>query len=289
EDRYVAAAAEYAKTGKETPDMKEWRELNTRWYQFGAFAPLFRAHGQWPYREIYNIAPEGHPAYKSVVYYTNLRYDLMPYIYSLAGMTHFDDYTIMRPLVMDFTADKTVRNIGDEYMFGPAFLVAPVYTYGATTRQVYFPAGSEWYDFYTGKEYAGGETVNVPAPYERMPLFVRSGSIVPFGPAMQWSDEKPAEEINLYVYAGENGKFTLYEDENTNYNYEKGSYATIPFTFDNSTNTLTIGDRTGEFPGMLKERKFNVILVSKDSPRGYNRDNKGVMVNYDGKKQVIKL
>ncbi len=122
EDRYVAAATENQKTGAENPDLKEWRELNTRWYQFGAFSPLFRAHGQWPYREIFNIAPEDHPAYKSVVYYTNLRYDLMPYIYSLAGMTYFDDYTIMRPLVMDFTADIKTRGIGDEYMFGPALL-----------------------------------------------------------------------------------------------------------------------------------------------------------------------
>ena len=289
EDRYVAAAAEFAKTGKETPDMKEWRELNTRWYQFGAFAPLFRAHGQWPYREIFNIAPEGHPAYKSVVYYTNLRYDLMPYIYSLAGMTYFDDYTIMRPLVMHFTADKATRNIGDEYMFGPAFLVAPVYTYGATSREVYFPAGAMWYDFYTGKEINGGQTIEVPAPYERMPLYVRSGSIVPFGPAMQWSDEKPAEEINLYVYAGENGEFTLYEDENTNYNYEKGQYAMIPFTYNDAENTLTIGDRKGEFPGMLKNRKFNIVKVSKENPRGYNRDTKGILVNYDGAKQVVKL
>ncbi|MDE6693806.1 MAG: DUF5110 domain-containing protein, partial [Muribaculaceae bacterium] len=235
EDRFVDAEREYQKTGKENADLKEWRELNTRWYQFGAFAPMYRAHGQWPYREIYNLAPESHPAYKSVVYYTKLRYDLMPYLYSLAGMTHFDDYTIMRPLVMDFTADKTVRNIGDEYMFGPAFLVAPVYTYGARSRDVYFPAGSVWYDFYSGKAIDGGVTAKVDAPYERIPLYVRSGSIVPVGPEMQYSDEKPAENITLYVYAGENGDFTLYEDENVNYNYEKGQYAMIPMTYDDAT------------------------------------------------------
>lgn len=289
EDRYVAAAKEYLKTGKETPDMKEWRELNTRWYQFGAFAPMFRAHGQWPYREIFNIAPENHPAYKSVVYYINLRYDMMPYLYSLAGMTHFNDYTIMRPMVMDFTADKATRSIGDQYMFGPAFLVAPVYNYGATSREVYFPAGSDWYDFYTGKEINGGQRLSVAAPYERIPLYVRSGSIIPFGPAMQWSDEKPTDIINLYVYAGENGEFVLYEDENVNYNYEKGNYAVIPFKWNDEKQTLTIGERAGQYPGMLRNRRFNIIKVSKDHPVGYGRENKGVEVAYNGTAKTVKL
>ncbi len=274
----------------ENADMKEWRELNTRWYQFGAFSPLFRAHGQWPYREIFNIAPENHPAYKSVVYYTNLRYDLMPYIYSMAGMTYFDDYTVMRPVVMDFTADKATYNVQDEYMFGPAFLVAPVYTYGARSREVYFPKGATWYDFYTGKVVSdGGQTLKMNAPYEQLPLYVRSGAIVPFGPAMQYSDEKPADVINLYVYAGQNGEFTIYEDENLNYNYEKGQYAMIPVSYDNATRTLTIGDRKGEFPGMLKSRKFNVVLVSAENPVGYSREVKGQEVAYSGKKLQVKL
>ena len=289
EDRYVAAAKEYLETGKENPDMKEWRELNTRWYQFGAFAPMFRAHGQWPYREIFNIAPENHPAYKSVVYYTNLRYDMMPYLYSLAGKTHFEDYTIMRPMVMDFTADKASRNVGDQYMFGPAFLVAPVYTYKSTSRDVYFPSGSKWYDFYSGKVTEGGKTTKVSAPYERIPLYVRSGSIVPFGPAMQWSDEKPADVINLYVYTGENGDFLLYEDENTNYNYENGRYAIIPFRWNDETQTLTIGERVGQYPGMLRNRRFNIVKVSPDKPSGYNRTNKGVEVAYNGSAKSIKL
>jgi len=289
EDRYVAAAAEAAKTGRETPDMKEWRELNTRWYQFGAFSPLFRAHGQWPYREIFNIAPENHPAYKSVVYYTQLRYDLMPYIYSLAGMTHFKDYTIMRPLVMDFTADKATRNIGDEYMFGPALLVAPVYTYGATSREVYFPAGATWYDFYNGKAVDGGQTLNVAAPYERIPLYARSGSIIPFGPSMQWSAEKPADVIDLYVYAGEDGEFLLYEDEDLNYNYEKGQYAIIPFRWDDAKSTLVIGERQGRYPGMLTTRKFNIVKVSEDKPLGFSRSNKGVTVAYNGTAKSVKL
>ncbi|MDE6022978.1 MAG: DUF5110 domain-containing protein, partial [Muribaculaceae bacterium] len=290
EDRYMKAQNEYQATGKENPDLKEWRELNTRWYQFGAFAPLFRAHGQWPYREIFNIAPEDHPAYESVVYYTNLRYDLMPYIYSLAGKTHFDDYTVMRPMVMEFTSDPATRNIGDQYMFGNAFLVAPVYEYNARSREVYFPKGSIWYDFYTGKVVSdGGETKMADAPYSRMPLFVRSGAIVPFGPEIQYTDQKPADVINLYVYTGENGEFTLYEDENLNYNYEKGAYSMIPFSYDNATGTLTIGERKGEFPGMLKERTFNVIKVSPSTPVPYSRDAKGEIVKYNGSAVSCKL
>lgn len=290
EDRYVKGQGEFYNTGVENVDLKEWRELNTRWYQFGAFAPLFRAHGQWPYREIFNIAPETHPAYKSVVYYTNLRYDLMPYIYSMAGMTHFKDYTVMRPLVMDFTSDKNTRGIGDEYMFGDAFLVAPVYEYGARSRKVYFPAGAEWYDFYNGRMVSkGGEELTMPAPYEQLPLYVRSGAIVPFGPEMQFSDQKPADVIDLYVYSGSNGAFTLYEDENLNYNYEKGAYSMIPFSYDDASGVLCIGEREGDFPGMLKQRKFNIIKVSESTPVGYARGNRGVEVTYDGRRQEIKL
>jgi alpha-D-xyloside xylohydrolase len=288
QNRFVDGQKVFDKTGVENADNKEWRELNARWYQFGAFAPLYRAHGQWPYREVYNIAPENHPAYKSIVYYTKLRYDLMPYIYSLAAMTHFNDYTIMRPMVMDFTADKNVRNISDQYMFGPAFLVAPVYEYGARSRKVYLPGDSQWYDFYTGKVVPGGDQI-VDAPYERIPLFVRSGSIVPVGPDMQWSDEKKADKITLFVYAGENGRFTLYEDEGTNYNYEKGKYATIEFTYDDDKSTLTIGKRSGNFDGMLQSRTFNVVKVSSDYAVPYDKSVKGVTVNYIGNEQEIHI
>ena len=289
EDRYVAAQRQFDKTGVENADLKEWRELNSRWFQFGAFAPLYRAHGQWPFREIYNIAPEGHPAYESMLYYTRLRYNLMPYIYSLAGMTHFDDYTIMRPLVMDFPGDKNVRDIKDQYMFGPALMVAPVTSYGARSRSVYFPAGRTWYDFYTGAAIEGGRAVEVAAPYERVPLYAVSGSIIPFGPDMQWSAEKPAEVINLYVYTGNDGSFKLYEDEDLNYNYEKGAYAIIPMTWNEATSTLTIGERQGEFPGMLKNRKFNVVKVGPDSPRGFDRNAAGKLVDYNGDAVSVQL
>jgi alpha-D-xyloside xylohydrolase len=164
---------------------------------------------------------------------------------------------------MDFMSDENVRDIGDTYMFGPSFLVAPVYEYGARSRQVYFPECEGWYDFYTSSFHEGGVLEKVPAPYGRMPLYVRAGSILPVGPDMQWSDEKPAEVIDLYIYAGADGSFTLYEDENVNYNYEKGAYAVIDFSYDEASRTLKIGKRRGEFPGMLKKRTFNVIPVSR--------------------------
>ena len=283
ENRYVAGQEIYNQTGKENADHKEWRELNTRWFQFGAFCPLYRAHGQYPFREPWEIAPEGHPAYESIVYYSQLRYRLMPYIYSLAGMTYFDDYTIMRPLVMDFMADTNVLNIGDTYMFGPAFMAAPVYEYGARTRDVYFPECEGWYDFYTNRFMEAGVHKTVDAPYDRMPLYVRAGSIVPVGPDMQWSDEKPAEVIDLYVYQGADGEFTLYEDENVNYNYEKGAYSMIGFTYSEADRTLTIAERKGEFPGMLKERVFNVIPVSEKGT------GKAVKVSYDGNTMNVVL
>ena len=283
ENRYVAGQQIYNQTGKENVDHKEWRELNTRWFQFGAFCPLYRAHGQYPFREPWEIAPKGHPAYESIVYYSQLRYRLMPYIYSLAGMTYFDDYTIMRPLVMDFMADTNVLNIGDTYMFGPAFMAAPVYEYGARTRDVYFPECEGWYDFYTNRFMEAGVHKTVDAPYDRMPLYVRAGSIVPVGPDMQWSDEKPAEVIDLYVYQGADGEFTLYEDENVNYNYEKGAYSMIGFTYSEADRTLTIAERKGEFPGMLKERVFNVIPVSEKGT------GKAVKVSYDGNTMNVVL
>ena len=170
----------------------------------------------------------------------------------------------MRPLVMDFIGDKAVENIGDAYMFGPAFLVAPVYEYGARSREVYFPECQGWYDFYSNEFVEGGQAKTVAAPYDRMPLYVRAGAIVPFGPEIQWSDEKPADVIDLYVYQGADGEFTLYEDENVNYNYEKGAYSKIAFSYDDRMKLLSIEEREGEFPGMLEERTFNIIPVSKN-------------------------
>lgn len=259
---------ETAKEGSE--DMKEWRELNSRWTQFGAFAPLFRTHGQFPYREVFNLAPQSDPAYKSIVYYDKLRYRLMPYIYTLAGEVFLNDYTIMRPMVMDFAYDAAVNNLGDQYMFGPSLMVCPVYTYKARTRDVYFPKNTGWYDFYTGSYTEGGNMQTVNAPYERMPLFVKAGSIVPVGEELQYASEKPAAPITLYIYTGKDASFTLYEDEGTNYNYEKGKYSTISFTYNEAKKEVTIGERKGDFAGMVKERTFHVVFIGKEKTKGFD-------------------
>ena len=290
ENRYVAAQQEFDKTGVENSDLKEWRELQTRWNQFGCFIPLYRAHGQWPLREVWNIAPENHPAYQTIVWYDKLRYRLMPYLYSMAGWAHFKDYTLMRGLVMDFNGDENVLNIPDQWMFGPALMACPVGYYKARNRSVYFPEQCGWYDFYTGEFIEGGQRLIVDAPYERIPVFVREGSIIPFGPEIQYCDEKPAELINLYVYAGADATFQLYEDEGTNYNYEKGKYATIDISYDDDAKTVTFGKRSGSFNGMLKNRRFNIVLVTKDQPRELNLENpEGQMVQYNGKAMTVNL
>ena len=216
---------------------------------------------------------------------------MMPYIYSLAGMTYFNDYTIMRPLVMDFTADANVNNIGDQFMFGSALMVAPVYEYGARNREVYFPASCGWYDFYSGKYVDGGQKLTVDAPYERIPLYVCEGAIVPYGPDMQYSDEKPASEITLYVYTGKDGAFTLYEDEGVNYNYEKGTIMPLyPLLITMLKVPLVIGDLRVTSLGMLKERTFNVVKVSKRSAATVRfKRRKGTTVKYAGKAQTIKI
>ena len=271
---------ETAKEG--TEDMNEWRELNTRWFQFGAFSPLFRSHGQYPYREIYNISPAGHPAYKSMVYYTNLRYRLMPYIYTLAGKTYFEDYTIMRALVMDFVSDAKTHNIGDQYMFGPSLMVCPVYEYKSRSRQVYFPLNANWYDFESNQFIKGGQTLVIDAPYERIPLFVREGSILPMGKEIQNTTQQQADNLTIRVYTGADGKFTIYEDEGTNYNYEKGSYATIQLSYNENAKTLSIGKIEGAYEGMPKERKLNVIFILKEG-----KESTPMVVDYKGEAMQI--
>jgi alpha-D-xyloside xylohydrolase len=291
ENRYVAAQQEFDKTGKENADLKEWRELQARWNQFGCFVPLYRTHGQWPTREVWNIAPADHPAYKTIVAYDKLRYRLMPYLYSMAGMVHFKDYTMMRGLVMDFNGDDNVYDIKDQWMFGPALMACPVGEYQKYSRNVYLPKQKGWYDFYTGKHYAGGQTIVADAPFDKIPVFVPEGSILPVGPEMEWSDQKKAELIDLYVYAGKDGSYTLYEDEGTNYNYEKGKYAMIDFKYNDAQKTVTIAARKGAFDGMLQKRRFNIVLVSDKNQQGISlaKAPKGKMVKYAGKAVTVKL
>ena len=291
ENRYVAAQQEFDKTGKENADLKEWRELQARWNQFGCFVPLYRAHGQWPLREVWNIAPADHPAYKTIVAYDKLRYRLMPYLYSMAGMVHLKDYTMMRGLVMDFNGDEKVLDIKDQWMFGSALMACPVGEYQKYSREVYLPKQKGWYDFYTGAYHAGGQTIVADAPFDKIPVFIPEGAILPIGPEMQWSDEKKPELIDLYVYAGKDGSYTLYEDEGTNYNYEKGKYAVIDFKYDDARKQVTIGARKGSFDGMLQKRRFNIILVDQKKQQGVNLANspKGKVVKYSGQAITVKL
>ncbi len=291
ENRYVKAQQEFDKNGTENADLKEWRELQTRWNQFGCFVPLYRTHGQWPTREVWNIAPADHKAYQTIVAYDKLRYRLMPYLYSMAGMVHLKDYTMMRALVMDFNGDDNIYDIKDQWMFGSALMACPVGEYQKYSRNVYLPKQKGWYDFYTGKYYAGGQTIVADAPYEKIPVFCPEGAILPVGPEMEWSDQKKAELIDLYVYAGKDGEFTVYEDEGTNYNYEKGKYATFDIRYNDAQKTLTIGARKGSFDGMLQKRRFNVILVNGQNGQGVNlaKSPKGKMVKYAGQAVTVKL
>jgi alpha-D-xyloside xylohydrolase len=271
-------------------DAEEWRELNARWFQFGTFVPLLRVHGEAPKREMWELGGESHLAYKTEVKFDRIRYRLLPYAYSLAGAVTHDGGTIMRPLVMDFRADAKARDVSDEFMFGPAFLVSPVTTYKARSRAVYLPAAAGWYDFWSGAAVAAGKTVDVAAPYDSMPVHVRAGAIVPMGPEIAYTDEKPADPITLWVYAGANGEFTLYDDDGLTYGYEKGAFARIPIRWNDAARTLTIGKREGDFKGMQKQRTFEVVVVSKARPVGFSFTPKVAQtVKYDGAAVDVKL
>ncbi|MGA1978904.1 MAG: TIM-barrel domain-containing protein [Bacteroidales bacterium] len=270
------------------------RELFTRWFQFGAFCPVFRIHGKGE-RALFSQNWDQNT--KAVLLkFDNLRYRLMPYIYSLSWKVTSGSYTVMRALAFDFRTDTAINNIRDQYMFGPAFLVNPVaeqmYSNGKTsgTRPVYLPKAAGWFDFWTGRTLNGGQTIDAPAPIDILPLFVRAGSIVPMGPFLQFATEKPADPLEVRIYPGADGEFTLYEDEADNYNYEKGQYALIGFAWDDAHKTLTISDRRGEFPGMLKERIINVVLVSENHGTGLEICTKpDKTTKYNGEKLEIKF
>jgi alpha-D-xyloside xylohydrolase len=196
-----------------------------------------------------------------------LRYRLLQYIYSLAWQVTKNDYTIMRPLVMDWHTNRKVWDIGDQFMFGPAILVNPVTEAGATSRSVYLPQGT-WYDFWSGERVAGDQTIAAAAPIDRIPLYVRAGSIVPMGPEVEYASEKSDTPIELRIYRGSNGQFTLYEDQGDTYAYEHGAYATIALSWDESSGTLTVGERSGSYPGMPTQMNFRVVWVSTNRGAG---------------------
>lgn len=263
ESRYYGAQNEFDATGVENADLKEWRELNTRWHQMGMFNPLYRAHGQYPLREPWNIAPEGHKAYDAITECIRMRYSLLPYIYSLNAGVHFDDYTIMRPLALNWPSDPTAREISDQFMFGDAIMVCPVYEYGARSREIYLPEGG-WYDLYDGFRYMeGGASFNADAPYEHIPLYARAGQIIPTGRPVEYSAQEQDGALTVHVFGGKDADFTLYEDDGLTYRYEKGEYSTIPMQWDEGSRTLTIGQREGKFPGMKESRQVCVKFISQ--------------------------
>jgi len=269
-----------------SPDDPAFRELFVRWFQYATFNPILRVHGtrRPDENELWSYGPD---AQKILVGFDRLRYRMLPYIYSLAWKTTSEAYTPMRPLVMDFRGDVRAEDTGDEFMYGPAFLVGPVTEPAATTRQLYLP-GARWYNFWTGSGQQGGSAISAIAPLEQMPLYVRAGSILPLGPDQEWSTEKPEDPIEIRVYPGADGDFALYEDENDNYNYEKGVHAVIPFHWDDARLTLTIGDRKGQFPGMLENRTFQIVYVKDNHGVGIGpEDRPDKVVQYSGQQITV--
>ena len=287
---------------------KAYHELYTRWFQYGTFLPMQRSHGSGVKKEIYNLGKKGDWVYDSEEKYINLRYALLPYLYSTGWQVTDNAGSFLRALFMDFNEDKKVHTISNQYMFGKAFLVTPVtrnmYVFSdkeqwkdpyedfskTGTQDVYLPKGTKWFDFWTGEALNGGQLVTKEVPIDIIPLYVRAGSIVPFGPKVQYSTEKKWNNLEIRIYPGADGEFVLYEDDNDNYNYEKGAYSIIKFTWDDAKRTLNIADREGTFPGMLKSRKFNIVVVDKENGTGSVQSTKFTKsVSYGGKKKSVKL
>lgn len=264
-----------------------YHERFLRWFQFGTFCPLQRVHGYLTDTEFWRF---GENVEKEALKYLNLRYRLLPYIYSQAATVTFEGGTIMRPLVMDFSLDHKALEQNYEYMFGPSILVAPVLEPGVKTWDVYLPKNKAgWYNFWTGKKNAGGQQVKTDAPIDQIPLFVKAGSIVPLGPEKQYTSEKADSVIELRVYAGADATFKLYEDDGVSYNYEQGKYATILIQWDDRKKELLIGERKGEFENMLNNRKFEIVLVDENSEVGMKVHENQKIIKYVGKKILVSL
>jgi alpha-D-xyloside xylohydrolase len=277
----------FFRPGKSQYTDVKYQELLTRWFQWGTFNPIFRIHGYqsetepWKYEKIVE---------DNMRIMLNLRYRLLPYIYSEAWQVTKNGSTMMRPMIMDFNGDTTAINSKYQYMFGKAMLISPITEPNVTEWNVYLPKSVTWFDFWTGKRFNGGQSIKTDAPLNKIPLFVKAGSIIPFGSLIQYAGQKPADKLEIRIYEGENGVFMLYEDENDNYNYEKGAYSTITFTWNDQKKTLTINDRKGSFPGMLAERKFNIVCVTKDKGIGIDVTEKlDKEIAYAGNKIVVKL
>lgn len=264
------------------------RELFTRWFQFGTFCPIMRIHGKGE-RALFSKNWDENTR-SILLKYDNLRYRLLPYNYSLSADVTMKNYTMMRSLAFDFRKDLNVYSIPDQYMFGPAFMVNPVSDQSATSRMVYLPKGVKWFDFWTGKNYNGGQKITADAPVETIPLYVKAGSIIPMGKLMEYADQKKEDTIELRIYPGANGAFTLYEDAGNTYDYEKGAYSTFSFNWNDETKSLHISERRGSFPGMLQKRIFNVVIAGENKATGVEETTQpDKIVHYDGKAATVKL
>ncbi len=268
------------------PKDKQYQELFTRWFQFGAFNPMFRVHGTGAGKEVWQWDEPTQEIWKK---YVALRYRLLPYIYSTSWKVTNQAGTMMRPLVMDYSQDHQALNITDQYLFGRGLMINPVTDANANSRSVYLPGNAGWYDFWTGARQQGGLSVKAAAPIDIMPIYVPAGTILPLGPSLQYASEKAPDPLEVRVYPGADGSFTLYEDEGDGYNYEKGLYSIIPFAWNEATKTLTIGARKGEFPGMMARRTFHVVFVREEHGVGVpETQNADRIVKYDGKSVEIK-
>jgi len=294
---------------KKKLDDPEYRELYARWLAFGSLCPMMRSHGTDAPREIYQFGKPGTPVYDAIEKFIHLRYRLLPYIYSVSRDVTANQSSMMRALMMDFPGDKTVWNMNSEYMFGKSLLVKPVtdpqYLKKAIngkdsswqedfstvkTTEVYLPGTTGWYDFWTGTKYNGGEKVMKETPLNIIPLYVKAGSILPIGPDVQYAEEKKWDDLEIRIYPGANGHFVLYEDENNNYNYEKGAFSNITFEWNDAKKTLTINDRKGSFPGMLTTRKFNIVLAKGNNAAGIDKSaGPDKTIEFDGRKVEIKF
>ncbi|MBR3479838.1 MAG: DUF5110 domain-containing protein [Prevotella sp.] len=297
--------------GGSAPKNPQFQELYVRWMQYGLFCPVFRSHGADAPREIWQFGKKGDPVYDAIEKQIRLRYRLIPYLYSTAWQVTSNNDSYMRPLFADFAADKKVWDMTDEFMFGRSILACPIVQAQYTEEKVirtnamtgwdrqnatdgspvgaidftqpksttkYLPKGATWYDFWTNQRYQGGKDVTLETSFDRVPMFVRAGSILPLGPEMQYVGEKAWDNLELRVYPGADGDFLLYEDEGDSYNYEKGVYATIPFTWNDRAQTLTIGERKGSYPGMIQNRQFTVVFP----------DGSSQVVSYNGKETVVR-
>ncbi len=298
--------------GGSAPRNPQYQELYVRWMQYGLFCPVFRSHGADAPREIWQFGQKGEPVYDAIEKTIRLRYRLIPYLYSTAWQVTSNNESYLRPLFSDFASDKRVWDMADEFMFGRSILAAPILNPQYTQERIikedamtgwdrkehreesgernvadwtaqqsvskYLPKGARWFDFWTGQQYNGGQDVTLSTQLDRVPMFVRAGSIVPLAPEMEYVGQQSWEQLEIRVYPGANGSFTLYEDEGDGYNYEKGIYTTIPFTWDDRSHTLTIGQRQGQYPGMLTKRQFNIVFPDGNSQT----------VSYDGSQLTIK-